>query len=101
MRIARGFTGPFRQRLATLSRVQGLLSRSETSPVTIGEVVVLELHALGAANGSLNVWWHVTSEDGPRTLVRYSSPIIPGRYQHVAMLRKPFEPHEVIAALFG
>ncbi|HKW49285.1 MAG TPA: HWE histidine kinase domain-containing protein [Gemmatimonadaceae bacterium] len=42
------FAVPFRQRLATLSRVQGLLSRAETSPVTIGEVVRLELHALGA-----------------------------------------------------
>jgi two-component system CheB/CheR fusion protein len=44
----RDFAIPFRQRLATLSRVQGLLSRAETSSVTIGEVVALELHALGA-----------------------------------------------------
>lgn len=42
------FVGPFRQRLATLSRVQGLLSRGETSPVTLGELVHLELRALGA-----------------------------------------------------
>ena len=105
------FAVPFRQRLATLSRVQGLLSRAETSPVTIGEVVGLELHALGAdpdgtrvivegpevplphrsvqiialglhelatnsrkygalgaPDGSLNVRWDVTSNDGPRTL---------------------------------
>lgn len=106
------FAVPFRQRLATLSRVQGLLSRAETSPVTIGEVVGLELHALGAdpdgvrvtvdgpdvplpnrsvqilamglhelatnarkygalgaPKGSLSVRWHVTSDNGPRTLV--------------------------------
>jgi two-component system CheB/CheR fusion protein len=105
------FAVPFRQRLATLSRVQGLLSHAETSPVTIGEVVGLELRALGAdpdgtrvivegpevplpprsvqilalglhelgtnarkygalsaPNGSLSVRWHVTSNDGARTL---------------------------------
>src|SRR5437879_6403269 len=43
------FAVPFRQRLATLSRVQGLLSRGETSPVMIGELVELALRALGAA----------------------------------------------------
>jgi two-component system CheB/CheR fusion protein len=42
------FAVTFRQRLATLSRVQGLLSRGETSPVMIGELVELELRALGA-----------------------------------------------------
>ena len=42
------FSGPFRQRLATLSRVQGLLSRGEASPVMLGELVDLELRALGA-----------------------------------------------------
>jgi CheY-like chemotaxis protein len=31
----------------------------------------------------------------------YSSPIIPDRYRHVALLQKPFEPDELIAALFG
>jgi two-component system CheB/CheR fusion protein len=105
------FAVPFRQRLATLSRVQGILSRAETSPVTIGEVVGLELRALGAdpdgtrvivegpevplpprsvqilalglhelatnarkygalgaPNGSLSVRWHVTSDEGTRTL---------------------------------
>jgi len=41
------FEIPFRERLATLSRVQGLLSRGEC-PVMIGELVALELHALGA-----------------------------------------------------
>ena len=43
------FVEPFRERLATLSRVQGLLSRAETSPVMIGELVELELRALGAS----------------------------------------------------
>jgi two-component system CheB/CheR fusion protein len=42
------FAVPFRQQLATLSRVQDLLSRGESSPVTISELVKLELRALGA-----------------------------------------------------
>ena len=42
------FGGAFRQRLATLSRVQGLLSRGEATRVTIHELVTLELRALGA-----------------------------------------------------
>jgi len=42
------FAVPFRQQLATLSRVQGLLSRGEASPVMISELVELELRALGA-----------------------------------------------------
>jgi PAS domain S-box-containing protein len=42
------FGGAFRQRLATLSRVQGLLSRGESTAVTIEELVSLELRALGA-----------------------------------------------------
>lgn len=39
----------FRDRLAALSRVQGLLSESGERKVTIGDVVRLELDALGAA----------------------------------------------------
>ena len=31
----------------------------------------------------------------------YSSPIIPDQYKHVTVLQKPFEPREIIAALFG
>jgi CheY-like chemotaxis protein len=31
----------------------------------------------------------------------YGSPIIPDRYRHVPVLQKPFEPQEIIAALFG
>lgn len=31
----------------------------------------------------------------------YGSPVIPDRYRNVAVLQKPFEPHEIIAALFG
>jgi len=42
------FGAAFRQRLATLSRVQGLLSRGESTPVTIHELVTWELRALGA-----------------------------------------------------
>ncbi|MEX6506577.1 CheR family methyltransferase [Jiella sp. M17.18] len=38
----------FNDRLAALSRVQGLLSRSEQEPITIGALVQLELDALGA-----------------------------------------------------
>ncbi len=41
------FVVPFRQRLATLSRVQGLLFR-DSAPVTMRDLVQLELRALGA-----------------------------------------------------
>jgi two-component system CheB/CheR fusion protein len=61
------FAVPFRQRLATLSRVQGLLSRAETSPVTIGEVVELELRALGA------------EPDGTRVIVEGPDVALPHR----------------------
>src|SRR5262249_11221683 len=44
----RDFEAPFRDRLATLSGVQGLLSRGEAQPVTIGELVELQLRSLGA-----------------------------------------------------
>src|SRR5215831_14411431 len=49
------FGGAFRQRLATLSRVQGLLSRGESTPVTIHELVTLELRALGAEPDGVRV----------------------------------------------
>jgi two-component sensor histidine kinase len=42
------FSYPFGDRLAALSRVQSLLSDAEFAPVTIGELVRLELRALGA-----------------------------------------------------
>ena len=38
----------FQDRLSALSRVQGLLSRSETDPITIEMIVRMELAALGA-----------------------------------------------------
>jgi CheY-like chemotaxis protein len=31
----------------------------------------------------------------------YSSPIIPDRHRHVPVLQKPFDPQEIIGALFG
>jgi len=31
----------------------------------------------------------------------YGSPIIPDRYRHVTVLQKPFDPDEIIGALFG
>jgi PAS domain S-box-containing protein len=49
------FAVPFRQQLATLSRVQGLLSRGEASPVMINELVELELRALGAKPDGIRV----------------------------------------------
>lgn len=42
------FSVKFTDRLAALSRVQGLLSRSEGEPITIGALVRMELDALGA-----------------------------------------------------
>lgn len=42
------FAATFGDRLAALSRVQGLLSRGAANPVKLGELVGLELRALGA-----------------------------------------------------
>lgn len=41
------FVAQFRDRLGALSRVQGLLSRSSETPITIGALVRMELEALG------------------------------------------------------
>jgi PAS domain S-box-containing protein len=49
------FAVPFRERLATLSRVQGLLSRGDSTPVMVGELVKRELRALGAEPDGLRV----------------------------------------------
>jgi PAS domain S-box-containing protein len=46
-----GFLAAFNGRLLALSRVQGLLSRSDGRRVTIGDIVRLELDALGIALG--------------------------------------------------
>jgi PAS domain S-box-containing protein len=42
------FQGAFNSRLAALSRVQGLLSRSDDDPITLGALLQAELEALGA-----------------------------------------------------
>ena len=42
------FLTQFNARLAALSRVQGLLSRTEIEPITIGALIRMELDALGA-----------------------------------------------------
>ena len=42
------FRTQFNARLAALSRVQGLLSRADIEPITIGELIRMELDALGA-----------------------------------------------------
>jgi PAS domain S-box-containing protein len=68
------FAGPFRQHLATLSRVQGLLSRDESSPVMIREVVDLELRALGAAS------------DGTRVVVDGADVALPSRSLQILAL---------------
>ena len=44
------FRTAFNDRLSALSRVQGLLSRSEAEPITIGALLRTELDALGAAS---------------------------------------------------
>jgi PAS domain S-box-containing protein len=40
----------FEDRLASLSRVQGLLSRSDRTPITIGTLIRMELDAIGSAS---------------------------------------------------
>jgi PAS domain S-box-containing protein len=68
------FGGAFRQRLATLSRVQGLLSRGESTPVTIHELVTLELRALGA------------EPDGARVVVDGPEVALPNRSVQILAL---------------
>jgi two-component system, chemotaxis family, CheB/CheR fusion protein len=68
------FAVPFRQQLATLSRVQGLLSRGETSPVMISELVELELSALGA------------KPDGVRVIIRGPDVALPSRSVQILAL---------------
>jgi two-component system, chemotaxis family, CheB/CheR fusion protein len=68
------FSGPFRQRLATLSRVQGLLSRGESTPVMINELATLELRALGA------------EPDGERVIVDGPEVALPNRSVQILAL---------------
>jgi two-component sensor histidine kinase len=68
------FAVPFRQQLATLSRVQGLLSRGDTSPVMLSELVELELRALGA------------SPDGERVIVSGPDVALPSRSVQILAL---------------
>ncbi|MEN2786559.1 sensor histidine kinase [Sphingomonas qilianensis] len=46
------FETRFQDRLAALSRVQGLISRAEHEPITIGRLIQMELEALGATLAS-------------------------------------------------
>jgi PAS domain S-box-containing protein len=63
-----GFAGQINQRLGALSRVQGLLSRANQEPITIGAVIRAELDALGALELTDRV---VMS--GPRVRLRNSA----------------------------
>lgn len=50
------FMSEFTTRLAGLSRVQGLLSRSDREPITIGALVRMELEAVGPEANSSRTW---------------------------------------------
>lgn len=58
------FRKQFNARLASLSRVQGLLSRADQEPITLRQIFDLELEAVGAS-GNPNV-----TLDGPTVTVR-------------------------------
>lgn len=60
------FWRAFSHRLDALSRVQGLLSRSDSEPVKIGSLVRSELEALGATDGRVCI-------EGPEVPLRNSS----------------------------
>ncbi len=62
------FREQFNDRLAALSRVQGLLSRSDQEPVTIRTLIQTELDALGARSMHGRV-----ALDGPRVVLRKAS----------------------------
>jgi len=59
------FTAQFNDRLAALSRVQGLLSRADHEPITIGSLIRLELDALGAETARDRI-----RVEGPETALR-------------------------------
>ena len=62
----KAFRDTFDNRLEALSRVQGLLSRAEQEPITLGALIRLELEALGATEGEQVVL------DGPPVQLRPS-----------------------------
>jgi len=62
------FMTEFTTRLAGLSRVQGLLSRSDRDPITVGTLVRMELEAVGPQTTSSR-----TRIDGPNVRVRKRS----------------------------
>ena len=62
------FGSQFNDRLSALSRVQGLLSRSDETPITLGALVRMELDALGAGAKGSRVFL-----DGPEVALRKSS----------------------------
>jgi PAS domain S-box-containing protein len=49
------FMRQFTDRLAALARVQGLLSRSDSGPITMGGLVRMELNALGAETAGARI----------------------------------------------
>lgn len=59
------FRRQFNDRLAALSRVQGLLSRSEIEPVTIGALIQMELDAFGGETLASKI-----ALTGPRVVLR-------------------------------
>ncbi len=59
------FRTQFADRLAALSRVQGLLSRADIEPITIGELIRMELDALGADASDKRI-----TLDGPSVVLR-------------------------------
>ncbi|WBH16318.1 sensor histidine kinase [Sphingomonas radiodurans] len=59
------FRTQFNARLAALARVQGLLSRTDIEPITIGALVRMELDALGADASDSRV-----TLDGPDVVLR-------------------------------
>ncbi|QPM90510.1 Sensor histidine kinase RcsC [Pseudooceanicola algae] len=61
------FQSHFRNRLAALSRVQGLLSRADVEPINIGDILRLEVKAIGHEIDGDRIEFA-----GPRILVRSS-----------------------------
>ena len=68
------FSATFGGRLAALSRVLGLLSRGDVTPITISELVRLELQAFGA------------EPDGQRVAVEGSHVVLPKRSVQILAL---------------
>lgn len=83
--------------VATAATVEQALALLDTTPDIDGALLDINLrgvHAYSVADELMTRGLRFVFTTG------YSAPIIPDAYRHVAVLQKPFEPEDVLMALF-